>query len=795
MAKTNTAISYLIDKALYLVKQSVSKQPETPVVTDPTPTHWLYVVDCSGSMYGQIDRVREHIKKKLPKMIGPKDRLSIVWFSSRGMYGTILEAEPVATLANLAEINKALDRWLRAMSMTGFKEALEEAGRLADKVTKDYPGMLNALLFMSDGCENQWPRGDVLKTMTAIAPKFSSCTVIEYGMYADRALLSSMAEVAGGNLIFAQDFDQWQPQFDAVLSKKVSGAPKIEVTIPGDPVGGFVYALVNGDLITYGIDEGKVKVPDDTSEVFYLSPSVIGLQEVNLTDLAQPNTKYVGEEFARTLAAGYAAVSLFAVRMQPNVVFPLLKALGDVQYIEQFSTCFGKQKYSDFMDVAKAASFDSKLRLLKGYDPNKVPREDSFTVLDLLKILEGDDANRILMEDKRFRYSRIGRGKMDSNLVLTKEEQEEVNRLTTEMIEANKKKNAKLVLELTTKIASISENKPAPLEFKAEPAPDGYSVDALVFNEDRPNVSLRVLRRGTVDISSRITPEVKGKVPEIFPTQTYRNYAIVKDGLVNVEILPVTVSAATLVKLDKVITDGLAPKELLQPDADGTLLINVKCLPVINRQMVKTASAEELFKIEWAMTKGDAAQKVFKDYRDRLVGKETSKGLKDTYGEELTKWLNELGFSDHGFNPKGVQSESQDVYTGKELKVALKGFSSMPKVADIKEKMVKKAKLTPSATLMAPFIQQAEDFLASDAYAKAKDQKKAADEFFTKAARDAVSNKRSLISGKSQLAFTTIVGQVWFKEFASLDENSLDLQFDGLDIKGTVEMKEIEIRI
>jgi len=789
------AISYKAGNGLFLVKGLVAHEKAEAKPAEPPPTNWFWVVDCSGSMWGQIEKVADHLKKKLPKMVGPKDTVTLAWFSGRGQCGIILEAEPVATLTDLNNVNKAIDRWLRPQGLTGFKEPLELIAKTAAKVSK--PGMANALGFMSDGCDNQWSRAEVLKAMEAASVNFQSIVVVEYGYYADRNLLSSMAEKAGGSLLFAEDFDRWQPQLEAVFNRKPTGAPRIEVGVPGDPIKGFVFTVNGDELITYAVEGDKVKIPKDTNEFFYLSPSVIGTLESNLTDVAKQNTP------SPALTAAYAAVSLFAVRMESNIVLDLLKSLGDVQYIEQFSGCFGKQKYSEFMEATKGAAFDPKLRLLKGYDPNRVPREDSFTVLELLQVLASDDDNRVLMEHPKFKYSRIGRGRINADSVLTAEEQAEVEKLTQEMTAT---RDATKLTELSAKIAAISANKKPPLKFVAKEAPDGYPVNALVYNEKRPNISLQVTKPGTVDISSRITDKERGVVPEIFPTQQIKSYTIVKDGLVNVEVLPVNIGTDTLLKLDQAIVDGKAPKELITTDPDGTILLNVKCLPVINRQMIKAASAKSLFALEWELTKAGAAQKVYKEYRDRLVGKESSKGFKSTYSEEIVAWLNELGFSDNGFNPRGVQAESTDVYMGKEMKVSIKSFSSLPKVADVRTKIAtaekaktdpktKAPKFTPSETLMLPYVDECEAFLASDAYLKAADQGKAADEFFTKAARKSIQENRKLISQKANLLFSVVVGQVWFTEFASLDENTLDLKLDGQDLHCTVEMKEIEIKI
>jgi hypothetical protein len=42
---------------------------------------------------------------------------------------------------------------------------------------------------------------------------------------------------------------------------------------------------------------------------------------------------------------------------------------------------------------------------------------------------------------------------------------------------------------------------------------------------------------------------------------------------------------------------------------------------------------------------------------------------------------------------------------------------------------------------------------------------------------------------------SVVVGQTWFTEFGSLEENSLTFKVNGKDIAGTVTMKEIEVPI
>jgi len=269
--------SFKISDSLFLVQQTVSQAAPT-VVTD-IPTNHIAIIDCSGSMYGDLPRLREQLKKKLPKLLKEKDTLSLIWFSGWGQFGTLLEAEPVATLADLKAVEQAIDRWLKPMGLTGFKEPLEEASKVVDRISQKSSSSIFSLAFMSDGCDNQWGRADILKAVETVGGKVASATFVEYGYYADRQLLAAMAEKAGGAVIFAESFDNFMPNFEAILQKRSTGAPKIEVPIAGDPICGFAFSLADGDLLTFGVEGGSIKAPKDIGVVYYLSPTADGKAE------------------------------------------------------------------------------------------------------------------------------------------------------------------------------------------------------------------------------------------------------------------------------------------------------------------------------------------------------------------------------------------------------------------------------------------------------------------------------------------------------------------------------------
>lgn len=494
------------------------------------------------------------------------------------------------------------------------------------------------------------------------------------------------------------------------------------------------------------------------------------------------------------ISAAYAAVSLFSVRMKPDVVEPLLRALGDVSLIEDFGKCFGKQRYSEFMDAAKAAAFDPSLRYTKGYDPTKVPAEDAYTILDLLKLLASDDDNHVLMDHPDFKYSKIGRGRLDADEVLTPEEQAKVDTINAKI---SKTKKASDIKALQAELAAIMDSKKSALKFVPNPAPEGYSISNLVYNENRPNVSIGIRKTGTVDLSERIPegPDYE-KIPKVFPTFVFRNYAIIKDGLVNIEVLPVRVTKATAAKLSEVLPPEAKPTNISMSGDFVTGVINLRALPVINRRMVSSVSAKELFERQFELIQTKAAQKVYKEYLDSRFPKTASAKDEAAYGETAAKWLLEQGFGYNGYAPPHTtQAESTDVYMGKQLDVTVPGYKSLPKVADVRDRVASKKKQTTPGALMAPYVEEVEAYLASDDYTKAVNKDVAFKAWIEAKAKGSVQKARLLMYLMACTKFSVIVGQVWFKEFSSLDETTMTLKLGDQDLACEVKMSEVEIKI
>jgi hypothetical protein len=295
-----------------------------------------------------------------------------------------------------------------------------------------------------------------------------------------------------------------------------------------------------------------------------------------------------------------------------------------------------------------------------------------------------------------------------------------------------------------------------------------------------------------VDISSRLPKD--SKLPTKFPSFIFRNYAVIKDGLVNIAKLPVRVTKGTHEKLITAGVQGINhPVFITDPTVD--LVIDLQKLPIINRKMVKDVSAKVFFETQYNLLQAQAEQKVYNSFSKDLLPSKKSEGFVEKYGEDAATWLKEQGFTDYsGFSPKTVQAEAVDFYMGKELKVNLKGLSSLPSLNELR-KQIAKGKVNAAGSLMLSTFNLVEGFLKSEFYLKAAD-KDATLKAWLKGQTDAAKTKtRGLLYQVAQTTFALIVGQIWFSEFTSLDENSMIIDINGNKVDCKAEMQEIEIKI
>lgn len=688
------------------------------------PVDHVIVIDISGSMYSDLPELRSQLKNKLASLVRDRDTVTIIWFSGRGQYGVLVERLEIRSVTDLSALHTAIDRFLQPQGLTGFKEPLEEVIKAIDRIGAVRKDSVFSLFFMTDGYDNQWSDRDILEVCKKLEPRLANAAIVEYGWHCNRALLTKMAETLGGKLIFSKDLQEYQVTFEKELSGGTR-SKRIPVKLAHDAALGFAYAIVGDGIVSFVPDaSGTVAVPEDTRAIAYFtSAKGVAFERATHTD--------------PLVWAGLVALSQ---RMESDAIFEVLGALGDVQLVELFSSCFSKEDYVLFQAFAMAAALDPAKRYARGYDAHAVPKEDAYTVLELIADLSASDENLFYPHHEAFSYERIG---------------------------------------------AASVQKERNVRFEHADKGRGYPINGIVWNEERPNVSMRVRMEGFAVLpADRPAP-----LPEKVESFVYRNYTIVRDGIVHTRRLPVSLNAETFAKLQ---ANGLLAGESYE--ANRVYVLDYPRLPVINRRMVRGVTAKATFEkvLQLAVLKG--TQKVLNDLRDKVAPK-ASKKFQAMFGDAATAYLAELGVTDYnGFNPPSETVKSGDFYMAKELKIAAKGLSSLPKVADVEAAIAAGKKLKVAEFVMVDAVKKVQAFTASSIYTGAADPSALLAAWVESESKAAVKATRELMCELAQNKFAIIVGHVWFSDLASLDDNTLDVNLPGYGpVTVTATLKDAQI--
>jgi hypothetical protein len=276
----------------------------------------------------------------------------------------------------------------------------------------------------------------------------------------------------------------------------------------------------------------------------------------------------------------------------------------------------------------------------------------------------------------------------------------------------------------------------------------------LTFDGERPNVSILVRRNGSVSL-----PDNEFGLGNSVQSYIWRNYAIIKDGIVNVSKLPVKLTHASHKKL---IARGLnlAPFKI-----NEVYVIDVAALPVINRSMVTGVTANWLFNTSFIEYELESQQKYIKTLIDKP---EVGAKFASMYGEEAALFLKEYGVTEGGFSPKTEAGEETDKYVAKVLTVKLAGMSSVPKVSDVQAAIAKGKALTPSQQVMSNAISVVDSEKSTFSPEVLLDKTKSA--------------LKELRGDLTKAKFGVIIGRKWFSDLAGYDDTVREMDF-GLSKK------------
>jgi len=639
--------------------------------------------------------------------------------------------------------------------------------------------MLHTMFFLTDGYDNRNSTSEILKAVEDVKEELSSAIIVEYGWYCNKQLLNEMATAIGGVHTFSEGFDDYEPYSEKVFTGGQS-AKRRYISLDHTPHNGVVFNIVDGDIITYQ--------PNENNEIFISAEGDVELfyfteETPNGTSLGDEN--FVSDACLRgdtsddIFSGLYGAAFAYSRKSDYNMVSQILKFLGDAYLITKKANTFGTQKINELEGKFLGSMRNSSERFLEGYNPDLEPAEDAYCVMDMLETLMSDDNNLWYPRHDAFNYKRTGGKAVAKKSNMTDEDKNEIKLLT----------ESGDIAALAAKMKEVENRTIETLSFEFNDEMPSSSFSSLTWNEKRANLSVLVNFKGYVNV-----PENDFNIPEKFDTQIFRNYTIIQDGVIWTYKLPVSLEESTFNTLQ---ANGLLEGETYSESK--IYVLDYSKLPVINREMVKTLSAENLFKQAHELAKLKASNYVFGQYKKRFFAG-ASKGFLDIYGEEATAWLKEIGLTANGFSPKKTVEKMNEEIEVNILEVKIKGLTSNPTKKDF-ENAEKKIiaglddSLSGKELLAAPAIRE---FIAFEKTISSlgDDAKNRMIEEWIYAKSDNFRETKTRLMGQiSRAKFLTIVGKSWFSEFQSREDNEMTLPFDGADINCTVVDKMATIKL
>lgn len=694
-----------------------------------TSVNHVFCCDISGSMYSTLPKMRQQLKNRIVDLVHEDDTITIIVFADANRCTILKELVSVKDAKDLQLLYAAIDRFMVAGGLTCFYDPAVITKNLINNYGSSD---LWSWIFLSDGGNNDCPWSKVIGELTELGDKLNSATIIEYGYWADTKALSEMAEVLGGTKILAEDFNQYEPIFEKVL-KNTETSPRILLDISA------IKPYLKYQQV-FGVDRARESVV-----VISTARTNQVLIPANLTEVyavVKP-----GDEPFDELSMEYEGVAAAIVpqldAMRYDLVEELLMHLGDPELISQYVQAYGKQRLFLFRETLINKIMNKDERKFQADAPSVVSNNSrKYCLLDLIYDLKKDN---ILIDIKHLieNYNPIGVKSMP-NTILT----EDYKKMLA---------NARSYEEAADLLADARDDQPI-MTYNYDEI-ERVKINDLTWNEDRANLSILVKVPVTIELPTNSVGLTKVK------SFVWRNYAVIKDGILNVPVLKVCL---TKKQADKFWTNISVEKEYEDGSIDG--LIALAAYPLINRQRAIKVKSTEMADTYLQLMELRNRQK----YLGYLISGCPSPTSSATYPapasghytKEQWDYLNSLGITANGYNPKVHNEKSGEFYMAPTFKIKVAKFSSIPKI----EAVLKKREDGKSMT-------------ASEAYLN--DVMKSVDEGFKQIPMDeygdvvrAEYNKTKkliseLLESLATSKFTLMLSRKWFLDKKGFDDNTL----------------------
>jgi len=709
-----------IKKNLFLVEKFIPKEKKINLKQDKTNHIWIY--DRSWSMNYELPKLCEDLINKA-KEIPKGDTISLSWFSGEGDYNFILKGFKITDDSDYSIIEKAVRNNSCPISCTCFSEILHDTKTVINDLSI-FSDRFSLMLF-TDGVPvvRNYSKEieSIFEAIKSIEGKITSSIMIGYGNYYNKELMMEMAKNFGGQLIHSNNIPEFNIALSDLIKNSSDSDKKINIKLDQNPE--LIFSINDKTINLYNInDKNELKfIPSKRSKdyIFYLTNKLDGDEkEVILKDY----TVMSGDSKLEDMTKGiYAAAYVLTQKTKTDIALETLGILGDKYLIDLVNNAYTNQEYGNAENEIKTAMSAPSKRFKTGRDITYLPPADAFCLLDVIDILMKDDKACFYPYHKDFKYKRIGLPTITKGDYPKFEADENVK----------------------------------------------CNFSSLSWNQKKLNLSVLAFINGHI--------KLKGDYKKLgfaseYPTYVYRNYALVKDGFLNTNTIPVSISEETFNKLnDKGLIDNY--NETYQEDYIYNLYLDR--IPVMNRAIAEgKTNATELSKKVFQEIELKGKIKALKFLRDKFaeqgeVKDDVFKGLSD----EQIKYLEDNGITKNGFNPPSETVKAEDYYYVKEFDIKVSKYSSLPKVDDIMIKINNGKNLNPTGELIKSGIEIFNNSPVSGN--KVSDKIKVAwlDEKLSKIKKELITIRTDIQKTK----FAIILGKKWFDEFDSRENCYLDV--------------------
>lgn len=607
--------------------------------------HHIFIFDRSGSMSRDIDDLIDDMKRSVA-LVNKDDYITIIWFSGEGQFRTVVKCAKNSE----GDIFKILDTLRSTIGCTCFSDPLEEMKTIVYE-TKMIADLINVVIFTDGQPVTSWSTEEEYNRIVRIlgdlkvenSDKIIAINTIGYGNYYNRDLLVMMSSTTDyGSTFHASEIKDYTR---VVLHSKE--------TIQ-DLSGKRVKIVADGcDIVTQSIshsnlyrDKAVVRLTKRDNIVNLIFDD--DLDTVSYIVDGQAYTAYVPAKYSMTMLDDvmyhYAYQMFYNGRKSDGV--NVLNFIGNKAIMEDALSSFTASEVGEFINKLRGYAFKSIARPNKKFKRNTyIADETTVTVVDILNYLAS--INSKYRPNKS--YKRIGKKVVDKDDLFT------------------------------------------------ESGDPWCDMSNIVLNKDRLNVSIKFKVFGSVS-----TGGING-LPKVVPAHIFRTHTIIKDGSLNMKTLNVTIDED---KIDESNPIYQAIKKYYKADK-GFYSIDLRRFKLIPRE--SNLTIEELYNEEVALLEAEASSKVINYLINKMeLPKDphdpNANGLVPQHLYTPAQWdaLISLGLNrSMTYNPKNRETKSaEDYIIMREVRTSMKGFSTLPPIEKVLDKVASGKNLTASENLI-----------------------------------------------------------------------------------------------